>query len=177
MKHLLSYIIATVFIGALLISCDRDIAPTANDNESLNSLNKVVANEYSYEVVLDGAIIENCATGELLTASGTAMVYYTEKTTPSGKTIDIGYTDYTYSPITLVGPTSGIWTLVKGQNHWHEVYKDFNLWPDPFFIQHYEWLEVYENANGEKIRISVQGFVKRYPNGDIEIARENSTCF
>ena len=176
MNGVMKYLIYFIAIGLLTVSCNDEAGPIASDSDISNSLSKVTVTEYSYPLVLDGYEIEDCVTGETMTQYGTVMVYITEKTNPSGHTSLSGYTDYTYSPITLVGATSGTYTLTNGINHFGEVYKDFNYWPD-FFIQHYQWHEFYENSNGDKLRFFVEGVIKLFPDGTLELENYNAKCF
>lgn len=182
MRHPLTYLLPLLLLGIMFIGCtDQPVA--TNDPESLQAsgLEKVIHNEYSYSLVLDGGEVFGCATGERMTSYGTIEVYIYERTTPSGNTTLSGYSDYFHypgDPVRLVGNTSGtVWTLVKAQNHFGEVYKDNKVYPEDFFIQHFEWHEFYQNEDGDMLRLFVEGMMKINSDGTIKIDNFHQKCF
>ena len=106
------------------------------------------------------------------------MVYIEERWLPFGRITLSGYSDYFSfpgDPVALVGATSGTWTLVKANNHFGEIYRDYNYYPN-FFIQHFEWQEFYENDDGEKMTVYGEGMMKISSDGTIEVDRFSAGC-
>ena len=155
-----------------LVGCDSQPVEPVSD-EALNSLSKVNRVEYTFEYDLgDEDPYEDCA-GEDMQLHGKVLVYVRETTTPSGNLVVSGWVDYKFEPITMEGLTSGdIWTLTKGFNPFHEVYKENGA-----YLLNFQWHEFYSNEYGDKRRAFVTGHYHVGPDGNVMNERENIRCF
>lgn len=171
-----NYILFLLLLTFVFVSCSEKANPVEVTNHGTNTLSKVNLVEYTFELDLsdpanDIPAYTDCPTGVPMILYGVLNVYIRELTTPSGNLIITGWSDYKYDDITLVNSDTGeIWHLFKAQNHFGEIYKH-----NGFYVVHYEWLEVFENEDGEKLRVQVAGHMRLGPDG-IEIFREIYNC-
>ena len=177
MKHLSFTLTFTILILFLfvLVSCDTNVVePISKDTD--NNLSKIV--RYSYSLNLDEPGVAppytNCPSGDLMKPHGVIEVHVREVTLRNGDIVYWGYSDYNaHGGVTLENLTTGeIWNQTRGRNPFGEVVKSNGA----YFLK-YGWYEVYENKEGEKLRVFVVGTIIIDSEGNLKVDQYNETCF
>jgi len=174
MKNLLSYISSLILLGSILISCSEQQGPTANTDGTVDPLNKVTVDEYTFDADLTSEPpYLDCVTGAPMNNIGTVKVYIRELTTPSGNVSINGWVDYdAYGGVILKNETTlEEWTLTNGHNPFHEVIKE-----NGFYKINYQWTELYK-LNNQTLHIHLKGHFQILPGGIVTHDRESYNCF
>ena len=171
MKHLLS-LISIILLGSLMISCNDEPLPTASSDSSVSPLNKIIVNEYFYEIVLDDEEPFVECDGNLMQYHGRVGLYIKERVTPSGNIIAKWWVNYEqFDGVTLENTvTNEVWTLINGHNPVGEVIKE-----NGFYRINYQWSELYKLGK-KTLHIHLKGQFMVLPDGTIKHDRESYTC-
>ena len=173
MKHLLINFLSLMLLGSLFIQCSEEQSPTAANDETNTSLDKVTIIEDTFDYNYEGSLpYEDCVTGAQMLNYGIIKAYYRAIITPSGKYIESGHVDYNaYGEVTLENLSTGeIWTLQNGTNPW--IYIEHQ---NGGVLLHYLWQEVYKSGN-QVLNLHLQGFFTINPNGIITKNLETYFC-
>ena len=174
MKLLFGYLFSLLLLGSIFIGCSDQQAPTANNDEALPPLSKVVVVEYTFDWDLSfDPPYEDCATGAPMQPHGVIRYYVREVITPSGNILLSAWVDYNaYDGVTLENLDTGdMWTLTNGNSPITNVTKE-----NGFYLAAYHWNELYR-LNNQNLHIHAKGHKKFEPDGTVTTNRRTYNCF